>query len=88
MTSWGDPDIQATLNMMQAAGVEPKVRWPSSNMETIRALVAQGLGYSFVNFRPAPEDGPTHPGVVYIPIADKLPANPVTEDYLLQVEES
>jgi DNA-binding transcriptional LysR family regulator len=71
------PTIDRVVSMMQAAGIEPKLRWPSSNMETIRSLVAHGLGYSFVNYRPAPETTPDSPGVAYIPIADKLPANPV-----------
>ncbi|MFD1213835.1 LysR family transcriptional regulator [Arthrobacter sp. GCM10027362] len=71
------PAIDRVVSMMQAAGVEPKLRWPSSNMETIRSLVAHGLGYSFVNYGPGPETAADHPGVVYIPIANKLPANPV-----------
>jgi DNA-binding transcriptional LysR family regulator len=69
------PTIDRVVSMMQAAGVEPKLRWPSSNMETIRSLVAHGLGYSFVNYRPAA--WADHPGVAYLPVGDKLPANPV-----------
>lgn len=71
------PTIDRVVSMMQAVGVEPKLRWPSANMETIRSLVAHGLGYSFVSYRPGPDSAADHPGVVYLPIADKLPANPV-----------
>lgn len=69
------PTIERVTEMIRMAGVEPKVRWASTNMETIRSLVAHGMGYSVVNSRP--DTGVTFDGgeVVYVPVSDDLPDN-------------
>jgi DNA-binding transcriptional LysR family regulator len=40
------------LGMLAAADVEPNVRYRSSSVETVRALVGRGLGYTLLNLRP------------------------------------
>jgi DNA-binding transcriptional LysR family regulator len=39
--------------MFAAAGVEPNIRYRSSSVETLRALVGHGLAYTLLNLRPA-----------------------------------
>lgn len=69
------PTIERLTAVMRSAGLEPRIRWTSSNMETIRSMVARGLGYSFVNSPPT--TGTTYEGgeVVFIPVEDKTAAN-------------
>jgi DNA-binding transcriptional LysR family regulator len=38
--------------MLKAAGIQPKVGWRSNNIETIRSMVARGLGYTIIMGRP------------------------------------
>ncbi len=63
------------------AGFEPKVRWRSNNVETIRAMVARGLGYTLIMGRPYGDR--TYDGLplTYRPIADPLPATSVVLAY-------
>lgn len=71
------PTIERVTDMIRHAGVEPRTRWPSTNMETIRSLVAHGMGYSVVNSRPdtgVAFDGST---VAYVPVSDDLPLNTI-----------
>ncbi|HET7139569.1 MAG TPA: LysR substrate-binding domain-containing protein [Arthrobacter sp.] len=71
------PTVERLTAVIQAAGVEPRIRWTSSNMETIRAMVARGLGYSFMNSPPS--TGTTYDGgeVVFIPVADRTAENAI-----------
>jgi DNA-binding transcriptional LysR family regulator len=39
--------------MFAAAGVEPNIRYRSSTVETVRALVGHGLAYTLLNLQPA-----------------------------------
>ena len=41
------------LGMFAAAGVEPDIRYRSSSVETLRALVGRGLAYTLLNRQPA-----------------------------------
>jgi DNA-binding transcriptional LysR family regulator len=41
------------LGMFAAAGVEPNIRYHSSSVETLRALVGRGLAYTLLNLKPA-----------------------------------
>ena len=65
------------LSMLSGAGVEPEVRYRSSNYETVRSLVAQGHGFSILNQRPV--SSMTYDGVsiVALPISDDVPSLPV-----------
>lgn len=67
--------------MLRAAGFEPDVRWRSANVETIRAMVARGLGYTVIMGRP--HGDVTYEGlpIVYRDISDELPANNVVVAY-------
>ncbi|NKX54289.1 LysR family transcriptional regulator [Arthrobacter mobilis] len=71
------PTIERVTGMMRSAGIEPKLRWPSTNMETIRSLVARGLGFSFVNSRPATTVTFDDRRVAYVPVSDELPDNAI-----------
>ena len=62
---------------MRHAGVEPVAGWSMANVETIRAMVARGLGYSVLMGRPHGDR--TYDGLplIYRRIADELPENAV-----------
>ncbi|MFD2473768.1 LysR substrate-binding domain-containing protein [Amycolatopsis silviterrae] len=64
-------------NLMRHAGVEPVAGWSMANVETIRAMVARGLGYSVLMGRPHGDR--TYDGLplIYRRIADDLPENAV-----------
>ena len=55
--------------MLEAAGVEPQIRYSSRSYETIRSLVARGEGYSILNH--VPQSPRTYDGgeLVAVPIA-------------------
>jgi DNA-binding transcriptional LysR family regulator len=71
------PAVDHVEGILREAGVEPRVRWRSANVETIRGLVARGLGYSIIMGRPHGDH--TYDGlpVVYRAIADEIPANAI-----------
>lgn len=71
------PTIQRLTAVVESVGLELDVRWTSSNMETIRSLVAAGHGLSFANSIPA--TGSTYSGasVVYRPVADPVVPNSI-----------
>ncbi len=71
------PTPERVTAMMRAAGVEPKMRWGSSNMETIRSLVARGLGYSVANTHSDSDLKFDGGRVAYVPISDDLPKNSI-----------
>ena len=47
------PSPEYFLGVLEDAGVTPRVAWRSGALETVRGLVAQGLGYSLLASRPA-----------------------------------
>ena len=67
--------------ILRSAGFEPDVRWRSTNVETIRAMVARGLGYTVIMGRPYGDH--TYDGLplAYRRIADDVPANHVVVAY-------
>lgn len=71
------PAVDHVEEILRSADIEPRVRWRSANVETIRSLVARGLGYSIIMGRPHGDH--TYDGlpVVYRPIADDIPANAI-----------
>lgn len=74
-------DVQPAMghveDLMSAAGIRPVVKWKSTNVETIRSMVARGLGYSIIMGRPHSDF--TYDGlpIVYRRIADDIPENAV-----------
>jgi DNA-binding transcriptional LysR family regulator len=69
------PSLDRAVALITAAGVQPRPRWCRSNPETIRSLVARGLGYSVAVARPDIALTYDNRRVVYKPIADDLPDN-------------
>lgn len=71
------PTAEVLVERIRALGLEPDVRWRSSNPETIRSLVARGQGFSLVNAVPA---APTLSfeglEVVHRPLSDEQLPNP------------
>lgn len=71
------PTVERVRALIQSLGLEPRLRWTSSSMETIRSLVGRGLCYSFVNTVPSTRTTSDDLPISYVPIADKLPFNPI-----------
>ncbi|GAA4430937.1 als operon DNA-binding transcriptional repressor AlsR [Georgenia halophila] len=61
--------------ILREAGMRPNVRWRSANVETIRSLVARGLGYTIIMGRPYGDTTYEGMPIVYRPIADEIPPN-------------
>jgi DNA-binding transcriptional LysR family regulator len=55
------------LNLFTAEGLRPKIAYRSRNIDVVRSLVAQGLGYSIVNFH-ALGNFPESAGLASIPL--------------------
>ena len=64
------------LGLHAAAGVDPVIGHRSQGYETVRAMVASGLGYSVLNARPRHDETYGGHRVVARPIADDVPALP------------
>lgn len=75
------PSIGHVEEILQKAGLRPNVKWRSTNVETIRSMVARGLGYTIIMGRPFGDY--TYDGlpISYRPIADDIPANAVVVAY-------
>lgn len=67
------PIADLLVERIRAHGLQVNVRWRSSSAETIRSLVARGLGFSLVNAVPHPSTR-TFEGleVVHRPVADEV----------------
>ena len=57
-------------SMFAAAGVEPDIRYRSSSVETLRALVGHGLAYTLLNLQPAVATSLNGHPVVSLALAD------------------
>ncbi|MFF5989395.1 LysR family transcriptional regulator [Prauserella flavalba] len=68
-------------SILRSAGFEPKVRWRSTNVETIRSMVARGLGYTIIMGRPHGDF--TYDGLplAYRRIADDVEPNAIVIAY-------
>lgn len=75
------PATSHVEDILRAAGLEPRVRWRSKNVETIRSMVARGLGYTIIMGRPSGDR--TYEGLplAYRRIADDIPPNSVVITY-------
>ncbi|GAB2477189.1 LysR family transcriptional regulator [Promicromonospora xylanilytica] len=71
------PATDHVEEILRSAGITPRVRWRSANVETIRSLVARGLGYTIIMGRPHGDRTYDGKPVVYRPIADEIPLNHV-----------
>jgi len=75
------PSTGHVEDILRAAGLHPNVRWRSTNVETIRSMVARGLGYTIIMGRPYGDY--TYDGLplAYRRIADDVPDNAVVVAY-------
>lgn len=71
------PSRDRSIEFMRTGGVVPRIRWTSTNLATVMALVANGLGYSLRYALPGETNTPG-PGVIEIPVADTVPRNAIT----------
>ncbi|PRI11366.1 LysR substrate-binding domain-containing protein [Leucobacter massiliensis] len=62
------------LGILRQLGVTPRLRYRSSSYETVRSMVATGLGYSLLNQRPRIEDTYTGEQAVALEITDPVPS--------------
>ena len=60
------------LSVLRHAGVTPRVRHQSSSFETVRSMVAAGLGYSILNQRPRTDETYIGDRVAALEIADAV----------------
>lgn len=76
-----EPSISHVEDILQRAGLRPNVKWRSTNVETIRSMVARGLGYSIIMGRPYGDY--TYDGLplAYRRIANDIPGNAVVVAY-------
>jgi DNA-binding transcriptional LysR family regulator len=76
------------LGILREAGIEPNLKYRSSSYETVRSMVATGLGYSILNQRP--HISATYAGThtVTVEISDPVPTLSVEVSSLAQVRRS
>jgi DNA-binding transcriptional LysR family regulator len=76
------------LSMLDAAGLEPDVRYRAKEYETVRSLVARGHGFSILNLHPA--HNLTYDGsqVATVPLEGDVPALPMVVASLQSVRQS
>lgn len=72
-----EPSLSHVEEIIRAAGHVPVIRWRSTNAETIRSMVARGLGYTIIMGRPYGDRSVDGLPLVYRRIADELPRNAV-----------
>lgn len=70
------------------AGITPRIKYRSSSYETVRSMVAAGLGYSILNQRPRIEQTYTGARTVAIEITDSVPSLSVAVSSLAQSRRS
>ncbi|KUF06138.1 LysR family transcriptional regulator [Leucobacter sp. G161] len=71
----GSSDVIQRL--LKSAGVVPRIGASFENPETVRAMVARGLGYSVFSGRRKGTDSFDGRGIVFVPIADSVVPNEV-----------
>lgn len=76
------------LDLLRRAGVEPIVRYRTASYETVRSMVAMGLGYSILNQRPRTPGTYTGDTVTLVEISDDLPDLEIVTSTLAQVHRS
>lgn len=72
-----EPTLSHVEDLVRQAGHVPRVRWRSTNPETIRAMVAAGLGYTIIMGRPYGDRSVAGLPLVYRQVADPVPPNAV-----------
>lgn len=73
------------LDLLRRGGLDPRPRYRTSSYETVRSMVATGLGYSILNQRPRIVGSYTGGSVATVEISDRLPALEIAVSSLSQV---
>lgn len=76
------------LGILRTAGISPEVKYRSSSYETVRSLVATGLGYSLLNQRPRTEYTYAGTKTVALAIDDPVQSLRIAVSALAQVHRS
>ena len=66
------PSATMFREVLAAGGVEPQVRFTTTNFESVRSLVASGAGYSLLLQRPSPNSTYAGPPLAYREIAEDV----------------
>ncbi len=74
------------LSMLRAAGIEGQPKFRSASYETVRSMVASGLGYSILNQRPRTDQTYTGRRATTVEIEGEVPSLRVVLSSLAQVE--
>lgn len=76
------------LGMLRQQGLTPNIKYRTSSYETVRSLVATGLGFSILNQRPLIDQTYSGNRTAIVEISDQVPSLGVSVSTLAQVERS
>ena len=76
------------LGMLRQQGITPNIKYRTSSYETVRSLVATGLGFSILNQRPRIDATYSGNRTVIVEISDHVPSLGVSTSSLAQVDRS
>ena len=76
------------LGLLRQAGITPVLKYRTASYETVRSMVATGLGYSILNQRPRTSETYSGARTVVLEITDPLPGLSVAVASLSQVQRS
>ncbi|MGO2061528.1 MAG: LysR substrate-binding domain-containing protein [Microbacteriaceae bacterium] len=79
---------QYFLSVLKESGVEPRIAHRSSSYETVRSMVALGLGYSILNLRPNIKRTYTGEKVIPLEIEGAVPSLEIVVSTLTKVQRS
>lgn len=82
------PALSVAHSMFRTAGVSLEVGWLNRNVETVRALVARGLGFTLLMGRPAGDVSYDGLGLAYRPLREADSDNAVVVCTLRDVRDS
>lgn len=66
---------------LRAAGLDPRVRWRSADLETVRGLIARGLGWSVLVQRPPVASSYEGRGLAHLEVEDPYRASDICIAY-------
>lgn len=76
------------LGMLRQQGLTPNIKYRTSSYETVRSLVATGLGFSLLNQRPLIDQTYSGNRTAIVEISDQVPSLGVSASTLAQVDRS
>lgn len=76
------------LGMLRQQGITPNIKYRTSSYETVRSLVATGLGFSILNQRPQIDSTYSGNRTVIVEISDQVPSLGVSVSSLAQMDRS